>query len=124
MKKTRNGKRRNSREFKVAALPRVIEGEALVEVARDLEIPIPVLWNWRKRVIEKGEDELHDWGRPKGSQTSVEATGAGQQRRIAELERLVGRQQMEIRFLDRALCRVEELRQPKNDDGAAASTKR
>jgi hypothetical protein len=40
------------------------------------------------------------------------------------LERLVGRQQMEIRFLDRALRRIEELRQEKNDDGGAASTKR
>jgi len=36
----------------------------------------------------------------------------------------VGRQQMEIGFLDRALRQVEELRQEKNDDGVAASTKR
>ena len=47
----------------------------------------------------------------------------GQKRRIAELERLVGRQQMEIRFLDKALRRVEELRQGKNDDGEVASSK-
>ena len=40
------------------------------------------------------------------------------------LPRLVGRQQMEIGFLDRALRQVEELRQEKNDDGVAASTKR
>ena len=124
MKKTSDGKRRYSREFKIAAVRRVNEGEAVVEVARDLEIPIPVLWKWRKRVAEKGEDQLHDSGRPKGSKTSDKATEAGQQRRIAELERLVGRQQMEIRFLDRALSRVEELRQEKNGDGAAASTKR
>jgi hypothetical protein len=31
---------------------------------------------------------------------------------------------MEIRFLERALRQVEELRQQKNDDGGAASTKR
>jgi hypothetical protein len=43
---------------------------------------------------------------------------------IAELERELGRQQMEIRFLERALRQVEERRQPKNDDGAEASSKR
>ena len=31
---------------------------------------------------------------------------------------------MEIRFLEKALRQVEELRQEKNDDGAAASSKR
>ena len=46
-----------------------------------------------------------------------------QTRRIAELERLIGKQQAEIRFLDKALRRVEELRQQKNDDGVAASSK-
>jgi hypothetical protein len=30
---------------------------------------------------------------------------------------------MEIRFLDKALRRVKELRQEKNDDGEAASSK-
>jgi len=38
------------------------------------------------------------------------------------LERLVGRQQLEIRFLDEALRQVEELRQPKNGNGGAASS--
>ncbi len=47
-----------------------------------------------------------------------------QQRRMAELERLVGRQQMEIRFLDKALRQVEERRQQKKDAGAVASSKR
>ena len=47
-----------------------------------------------------------------------------QQRRMAELERQIGRQQMEIRFLERALRQVEERRQPKKDDGAEASSKR
>jgi hypothetical protein len=46
---------------------------------------------------------------------------AAQQRRIVELERLIGRQQMEIRFLDKALHQVEERRQQKKDAGAVAS---
>jgi len=124
MKKTRDGKRRFSREFKVAAVRRVNEGEALLEVARDLELSTSVLWKWKKRVAEEGEEQLQGVGRPKGSRTGEEVAEARQSRRIAELERLVGRQQMEIDFLDKALRRVEEQRQNKKDDGAAASTKR
>lgn len=125
MKKTKDGKRRFSREFKIAAIRRVIEGEELTDVARDLELGREILWRWKKRVEEKGEQALFDVGRRKGEpQASAESIEAGQQRRIAELERLVGRQQLEIRFLDKALRRVEELRQENNDDGAAASSKR
>ena len=124
MKKTRDGKRRCSREFKIAAVRRVNEGEALLEVARDLELSTSVLWKWKKRVAKEGEEQLHGVGRPKGSRMGEQVAEASQSRRIAELERLVGRQQMEIDFLDKALRRVEELRQKKKNDGAAASTKR
>jgi hypothetical protein len=43
---------------------------------------------------------------------------------MAELERLVGRQQMEIRFLAKALRQVEERRQQKKNVGGVASSKR
>jgi transposase len=122
MKKTRDGRRRFTREFKIAAVKRVIEGEALAEVARDLKISFELLWRWRKRVAEKGEEHLYEIGeRSRGGAVTQQTS---QQRRIAELERLVGRQQLEIRFLDRALRRVKELRQGKNDAGGAASSKR
>ena len=124
MKKTRDGKRRFSPEFKIAAVRRVNEGESPHSVARDLDVNAPLLWRWRKQVAQQSESGLKGIGRPKGGKVRAEATEARYQRRIAELERLVGRQQMEIGFLDRALRQVEELRQEKNDDGAAASTKR
>ena len=127
MKKTRNGLRRYSREYKVGAVRRVAQGEGVAEVARDLGIPYQVLWKWRRVAEDKGEEHLHEWGRRKtvrGSASKSSGANSGQGGRIAELEQLVGRQQMEIGFLDRALCRVEEQRQPKNDGGEAASTKR
>ena len=124
MKKTRDGKRCFSREFKMAAVRRVIEGESPHEVARDLDVTPVLLWRWRKQVAEEGEAGLKEVGRPRGSKEGGPAPEASYQRRIAELERLVGRQQMEIGFLDRALRQVEELRQPKNEGGEAASTKR
>jgi transposase-like protein len=114
--------RRFSREFKIAAVRRVLAGEPLGKVARELELNFDVLWTWKKRVVEQGEHCLYEVGRRRGAYQK-QPSSEGQERRIAELERLIGRQQMEIRFLDKALRRVEELRQGKNDDGEAASSK-
>lgn len=127
MKKTRDGRRRFSREFKIAAVKRVLEGEQVGAVARDLDIGFRVLWVWKKRVAEKGEEYLHGMGRPKQRQrarAAEPADDASQKRRMAELERLVGRQQMEIRFLGKALRQVEERRQRKKNAGGVASSKR
>jgi len=99
-----------------------MEGEELCKVARDLDLRYDVLWKWKKTVVEKGEEYLYGVGRRKGQ---ARPTGnESKDRRIAEMEKVIGRQQMEIRFLDKALRRVEELRQKKNDDGGAASSKR
>src|SRR5262245_8554475 len=122
MKKTRDGRRLFSREFKVSAVRRVLGGEPIGKVAGELEIDTGLLWVWKKRVVELGEDHLYDVGARRGQYR--QGGDANQERRIAELERLIGRQQAEIRFLGKALRRVEELRQEKNDDGAAASSKR
>jgi transposase len=131
MKKTRDGRRRFTREFKIAAVRRVNEGEKVGAVARDLDICFRVLWSWKKRVAEKGEEYLHELGRPEQWQRAsaqqagkAEPSDGGQQQRIAELERLVGHQQMEIRFLAKALRQVEERRQQKKNAGGVASSKR
>ena len=113
---------RFTRDFKTAAVRRVLGGEQLGTVARRLGLNYELLWRWKKRVVEKGEGHLNEVGRPRGRAQPI--SDEGQQRRIEELERLVGRQQMEIRFLDKALRRVEELRQQKRNDGGMASSKR
>ena len=122
MKRTRDGRRRFTRDFKIAAVRRVLEGEEIGTVARDLEMSFELLWRWKKRVVEEGEEHLYDIGERSGSKATNRE--ASKERRIAELERLVGRQQLEIRFLDKALRRVEELRQEKNGGGGTASSKR
>jgi transposase-like protein len=128
MKKTRDGRRRFTREFKIAAVRRVQEGEEIGAVARDLDIRFRVLWGWKKRVIEKGEEYLHELGRPKQwlrpRAPEELAEDASQRRRVAELERLVGRQQLEIRFLAKALRQVGERGQQKKNAGGVASSKR
>lgn len=121
MKKTKDGRRHFSREFKVSAVRRVLGGESRTRVARELDISVDLLWRWQRRVVEKGEEHLHGIGERESDGIAVRSETEAQQR-IADLERLVGQQQLEIRFLGKALRRVEELRQEKNDDGAAASS--
>jgi transposase-like protein len=122
MKKTKDGRRHFRREFKVAAVRRVEGGESMTRVARELDIGVELLWRWRKRVVEKGKEHLRGIGE-RGSDGLAARSETESRQRIADLERLVGQQQLEIRFLGKALRQVEELRQEKNDDGAAASSK-
>jgi len=122
MKTTADGHRCFSREFKIAAVRRVLAGEELKKVARDLDVRYDVLWKWKKRVAELGEDHLYTVGR--GKHSGVQRKNQSKDRSIGELERVIGRQQVEIRFLERALRQVEEQRQRKNDGGEEASSKR
>ena len=123
MKKTKDGRRHFSRQFKIAAVRRVVAGESMAGVARELDVGLELLWRWKKRVIEDGEDQLRGIGQRVSAVRSAESQAESQRQRIADLERLVGQQQLEIRFLGKALRRVEELRQEKNENGVAASSK-
>ena len=111
--------RRFSREFKLAAIRRVQNGEMQAAVARELQIKPAQLANWRQRLRLGGEGALREPGRPAGKAGVREA---GREKRTSQLERLVGQQQAAIDFLEQALRRVEELRRKKNDDGATASS--
>jgi transposase len=92
-------RRKFSKEFKEAAVRRLELGASLAEVARGCEVNPNVLHRWRR--------ELRDYG-------AKAFAGNGQRRReegqVADLERKVGRQAMEIDFLQRCLQHVEEQR--------------
>jgi len=122
MRKTKDGRRRISREFKIAAVRRVKKGEKPSVVARSLNIQIELLSRWCRQVRAGGEEALKEVGRPKGMHARATAAN-GEASRVAQLERLVGKQQAAIDFLAQALRRVEELRHGKKDNGATASSK-
>jgi len=92
-------RRKFTKEFKEEAIRRLELGASLAEVARVCEVNPNVLQRWRR--------ELRDYG-------AKAFAGNGQRReeegRIAELERKVGRQALEIDFLRRCLQHVEEQR--------------
>jgi len=118
MRTTQDGRRRFSREVKLKAVKRLQEGEKLSVVAKQMKVQPALLARWNQQVRSGGEQALKEVGRPRGR---GRRPGMGQ--RTADLERLVGRQQAAIDFLERALRRVEELRQNKRDDGGTASSR-
>jgi transposase-like protein len=93
-------RRQFSKEFKLAALQRLERGATVGEVARALEINPNLLRRWRQEFRQ-------------GPGTAF--PGAGQRRweegRVAELERKIGQQALEIDFLKRCLQRIDEQRQ-------------
>lgn len=92
-------RRQFTQEFKLAAVRRLEEGVSLGEVARGLEVNPNVLHRWR-REFRRGPGNAFP--------------GNGQRRwsegRIAELERKIGQQALEIDFLKGCLQRIEEQR--------------
>ena len=101
--------------LKRAALARVAAGESIAEVARDLKLRGRLLYAWRDKVRTGGPAALRERGRPRKGVTAAPAVataGEGElaraQRRVAELERKIGQQQVDLDFFRRALRHVRE----------------
>ena len=102
-----------TKEFKLAAVQRLEQGVSLGEVARALEVNPNVLQRWR-REIRQGPGNVFP--------------GHGKQRwaegRVAELERKIGQQALEIDFLKGCLQRIDEQRKLQALAGKPLSTSR
>jgi transposase-like protein len=106
-------RRKFSKEFKQTAIRQMTGGKSAAEVARALEVHPSDLYRWRRELDEHGAQAF---------------TGSGQRRadddRVAQLERKVGQQALEIDFLKRALQHVEEQRLLRALSNGAPSTSR
>ena len=136
--------RRFSREFKLSALARMEAGANVSALARELGVRRKYLYQWRERFRLGGPVALRSRGRPtKAEQLAMESGGpeallaaspvmpaaapldelALAQRRIAELERKIGQQQVDLDFFQRALRHVREARRLTGAAGASVSTR-
>jgi transposase-like protein len=129
-----------SRAFKLAAVDRLLAGESASALARELSIRRKLLYDWKDRYLAAGEAALGGRGRPRRGSAEAAASAvvsarrgktappgergalAGAQARIAELERKVGQQALELDFFRQALRQVEASRRPRIGPGAPAST--
>jgi len=111
-----------STAFKESAVLRLGTGERLAEVARELGIARKLLYEWRAAYRKLGLAGLNRrrGPKPRGARASADAAPATPaplselaraQARIAELERKIGRQQVDLDFFREAL-RLIDARDP------------
>ena len=112
----RGKKRQFPTAFKLKAIKRVERGEGVLPVARELGIARKLLHDWIKAWKAHGPEGLNRKPGPKPGPRKLKrlptyddkrSALAQAKARIAELERLVGRQQMDIDFFRKALRALE-----------------
>jgi transposase len=120
-------RRKYSAELKLGAVKRALAGEPVVAIAEELGIRRKFIYSWKDCYLQLGEAGLaRGAGRPLSTAAkpceAAEAQGArgellAARKRIAELERKVGQQALELDFFGEALRRVDKV-------DAKSSTKR
>ena len=128
---------RHSPEFRIEIAERMLAGEKVTALSVQHGLPRSMMYRWRNAYRKEGSAALsRPVGRPSGSlppvAPSLTPAGDGEDRgskekklrkTIAELERKVGRQAVEIDFFKGVFKRLEEL--PKaSRHGGKASTRR
>jgi transposase-like protein len=135
--------RRFSREFKLSALARMEAGANVSALSRELSVPRKCLYQWRERFRLGGPVALRSRGRPtkvevaamRGGDVPAELLSlpmppragtdalAQAQARIAELERKIGQQELDLDFFQQALRHVEEAQRRSGAPGGTGSTR-
>lgn len=115
-------------EFKQSVVQRIFNGESVSALHHELQIKRSVLYRWCDAFRADGAAGLQrPVGRPPGVPNPPRPSVSPEQAaalRVAELERKVGQQALDIDFLRRAFKRVRESRRRNTAYGATASTER
>ena len=137
MSKSKSSPRVFSREFKLGIIRRILAGENVSAIGRKVRLSRKDLYAWRDRFLQGGPEALRGRGRPRRTlpnapaasetvsvplQSPTEELEAAHER-IAELERKIGQQQVELDFFRQALRRVEEGRRGNAEPGGPPSTR-
>jgi Transposase. len=121
------GKRRvYSREFKVSAVKRALAGESVAALSREVGYQ-GSCFKWCQHYRAGGVEALRPACRPQRGtgvlDLEVDEDLVRARKRIDELERKVGQQQLELDFFRAALRQVEGARRPSDGPGERASTR-
>jgi transposase len=132
---------RYSREVKLAAVKRMLAGENVPLLAKEIGTTRKSLYEWRARYLRGGgagalsgtswlhvPDEVEPPPKesavaPRSAEQAAQAELAKARARISELERKVGQQQLDLDFFQHALRTIRERRQPSDGFGAKSSTR-
>jgi transposase len=114
--------------FKLRAVARMEGACDVTALAAELGVGRERLYHWRRLYETRGAEALRGMGRPRTAQRLAEAVARGAalpgpEQRIAELERTIGQQQLELDFFRAALRRVEARRRTSVGPGGPTSTR-
>jgi transposase len=117
---------RYSTEFKQDAVSRMGQGgKTVTALAEELGVRRKFLYLWREQLQAGGKSALERGpGRPPGSKSksvSTPPTPSAAELRIAELERLLGRKQVELDFFKRTFEQVRGAAANRTSDGGKGS---
>lgn len=124
-------RRQYSKDFKLAALARFAVAENVADLAQELGIRRELLYKWDKQVAREGPEALRPAGRPRPVEMRS-AEGSAERpvndlsrarQRIAELERKVGQQQLDIDFFRAALRHFKDRGPKSGGSGGPSSTR-
>ena len=117
------------RTMKIDTVRRMLRGQNVSALTRELKISRAMLYRWKDVYRQEGSNAFRRRaGRPPKSSPildRVRAAAAGElaaaRQRIAELERKIGQQQVDLDFFRQALRQVAADRAAVSDRGAKAS---
>ena len=132
---SREMRRSFSREFKLAVIARLEAGESGSALALEVGVKRTIIYRWREAWRVGGELALREnRGRPPKLEALEMADARGvaakagdlkeARRQIAELERKVGQQALDLDFFKGALRRIETSRRTDTGPGASVSSPR
>jgi transposase len=113
-----------SAEFKLNAVNRMAQAKTISGLAKELGVRRRYLYDWRHQLGVGGRAALERGrGRPPGSRSkTVSQPGpSASELRIAELERLLGRKQVELDFFKRTFEQVRGAAATRTSDGGKKS---
>ena len=113
-----------SPEFKKTAVDRFLAGESATALAKELGIRRKFLYQWRDSGFSSQHAEANvqpRWMEPDAVEEQPQELDK-LQKKIAELERLVGRQTAELDFFAAALRAVRQPRQKNGESSETGST--
>jgi len=106
-------RRQFTKEFKLGALQRLEMGASIAEVARAFEVNPNMLHRWRREFRQGPGNVFPGLGKRRWEES-----------RLAQLERKIGQQALEIDFLKGCLQRIDAQRQLQALTGKPLSTSR
>jgi transposase len=124
--------RRHSAEFRIEIAQRMLAGESVMALSRRFGLARSMMYRWRAAYREKGVPGLsRPVGRSPGASAVAQAPSAQRgakveeqlRRKVAELERKVGQQAVEIDFFKEVFKRLDELPKAPRRGGDASTAK-